>query len=177
MSLSYYHLYFFFFYPIRAPQCLRKSKAFVTSFPSCFFLLSCCAGMGNWEGSWFLFLLFLLILFSFFFFLWTNSSRGLGKWEGTEGEGEYKQGTTCNLFYLSFFILFLRSWNTNVLETEQQGWLLHSLGWLGFLSGWRTAGWAQWLNVSGCHWLPPVQSYRWATVERARRLQMEVLGS
>lgn len=37
----------------------------------------------------------------------------------------------------TLFVLFdfLRSLNASVLKTEQRRWLLHSLGWLGFLSG------------------------------------------
>lgn len=91
LSLSYCPLSFYpqTLLPLRGSGRLdiwEKVMLFVTFFfSSCFFsLFSCCAGMhdGKREGNSYFASVLLFII------LWTNSSRGLGKGEGTEGEGE-----------------------------------------------------------------------------------------
>lgn len=74
-----------------APLHLRKKSDAFCDFSSWFFSwLRYCAGMhdGNWEGNYF------LPQFNFII-LWTNSSRGLGKGEGMEGEGENRAPIFC----------------------------------------------------------------------------------
>lgn len=71
-----------------APLLLRKSNAFVTFSQLFFFLCSVVVQecmMGNWEGCQ-------VFFFGFFFILWTNSSRGLGKWEGDGGRRRIQTG-------------------------------------------------------------------------------------
>lgn len=84
---------------VLAPLHLRKKSDAFCDFSSWFFSsLRYCAGMhdGNWEGNYF------LPQFNFII-LWTNSSRGLGKGEGMEGEGENRAPI---FFWLLFYLTF-----------------------------------------------------------------------
>ena len=84
--------------------------------------------------------------------------------ERAEGEGENRIRAPTILFLLLFYLNF-KDRDIQTCWRQSSGCcLLHSLERLGFLSGRQTAGGAQWLNVFGRHWPPPVQSDRWATV-------------